>query len=239
MRAALCETLLQVGRADACDAAATGAALAAVRGLLAMCASHVDKESRYLHPAIEARARGASERVAGDHEEHLQAIADLDEDVRVAEAASADTRDAALPKLYRNLSLFVAGNLEHMIVAETAHNAALWAGYTDEELTGIHDRLLASIAPAEMTGILRWMVPSVTAGSRAAMFAGLRAQMPPPMFAGLLDCARSHLAPADRDELDRALARRGRGTDRGGVPLTGRRATGASTATGADDGRGL
>ena len=46
LRAVMCETLMRVGRTDADDADETRASLEAVRSLLAMCASHVDKENR-------------------------------------------------------------------------------------------------------------------------------------------------------------------------------------------------
>ena len=199
------ETLVQVGRTDAADAAEVLDALAAVRRLLALCTAHVDKENRYVHPAIEARAPGASGRIADEHDDHLQAIADLEEAARVVEAASDADRDTTLMRLYRQLSLFVAENFEHMMVEETVHNAALWAHYTDTELIAIHDALLASIPPAEMMDALRWMVPSITARSRGQMFAGMRAGMPPPMFDAALRVARSHLDERDDAKLVRAL----------------------------------
>ena len=34
------------------------------------------------------------------------------------------------------LALFIADNFQHMHVEETAHNAVLWARYTDAELMG-------------------------------------------------------------------------------------------------------
>lgn len=206
MRAVLCETLVQVGRTDADDAAEVASSLAAVRELLDHCRAHLDKENRYVHPAIEACAPGASAKIAAEHVEHLQEIADLDEDVAVVEAASDATRDAALLALYQRLSLFTAENLAHMMVEETQHNATLWTHYGDDELAVIHERILASIEPPEMMRILRWMAPSVTPAARAAMFGGMRAVMPPPMFAGVVEFAKSHLDAFDAAKLDRDLA---------------------------------
>jgi len=205
LRAAMCETLMRVGRTDATDAEEIRTTLSVVRELLAMCRSHVDKENRHVHPAIDARARGVSARIALEHDEHLQAIADLEEDVQVVEVTAVGSRDAALMRLYRHLSLFVADNFEHMIIEETSHNAALWAHYSDAQLMEIHQRILASIPPAEMTAVLRWMVPSVDATSRARMFAGMRAQLPPEAFDGVLALAKSHLGPREAAKLERSL----------------------------------
>ena len=205
LRACMSETLVLLGRADADDPDDTRAALAMVRDLLALCASHVDKENRYVHPAIEARAAGCSSRIADEHDDHLQALADLEEDVQVVELASSRTRDAALLCLYHRLSSFVAGNYAHMLVEEIEHNAALWAHYTDAELIVLHDALLASVPPAEMTTILRWMVPSITPTARARWFAAMKPSMPPEAFDGVLGHVKSTLAPADAAKLDRAL----------------------------------
>ncbi len=206
MRAMLCETLVQVGRTDAFDADETTATLAAVRALLDHCRGHLDKEDRYVHPALEACEPGTSARIAAEHDAHLQAIDDLDEDVAVVEAAADAARDAALFRLYQRLSLFTAENLAHMMVEETAHNATLWAHYRDDELLALNDRIVASIAPPEMMDILRWMTPSTTPAARAALLGGLRTSMPPPMFDGVLEFAKSHLDAFDAAKLDRDLA---------------------------------
>ena len=205
LRAAMCDTLVTIGRTDASDAREIATTLAGVRRLLSMCLSHVDKENRYVHPAIEARSPGSSALVGREHDEHLQAIADLGEDVEVVDAASAESRDAAMTRLYHHLSSFVAENFEHMLVEETAHNAALWAHYSDAELHAIEGRILASIAPPEMMDVLRWMAPSIPADARARMFGGMREDMPAPMFANVLAFAKSTLSTRDVEKLDRAL----------------------------------
>ena len=200
------DTLVAVGRTDPSDADETAATLATVRALLAMCRAHVAKENDFVHPAIEARAPGASGRIDGEHVEHLQSIADLHDDVAVVEAASDATRDAALLRLYHRLSAFVADNFRHMLVEETAHNAALWSHYDDDELLALEHRLRASIPPAEMATVLRWMVPAVDATTRARMLAALRDAMPPAAYAGIRAVVDPTLSAADRAKLDRALA---------------------------------
>jgi hemerythrin-like domain-containing protein len=207
LRAAMCDTLVAVGRTDATDADETAAALAAVRTLMTMCRAHLDKENRYVHPAIEARAPGTSARIGAEHEEHLQAIADLEEDAQVVEAAGA-TREGALLRLYQHLSLFVAENFEHMMVEETVHNAALWEHYGDDELLAIEGRILASIEPPEMMGVLRWMVPSIDAGSRGQLFGAMHHALPPAAFDAILSASKAWLAPGDIVNLDAALGRR-------------------------------
>jgi hypothetical protein len=70
----------------------------------------------------------------------------------------------------------------------------------------IEGRILASIAPPEMTSVLRRMVPSIPRAARANMFVGMRAQMPPPRFVNILQFAKSHLDQVNRDKLDQVLS---------------------------------
>ena len=88
---------------------------------------------------------------------------------------------------------------------ETAHNAVLWARYTDAELVDIHNALVASIPPADMMFSLRWLVPSMNPTERAALLRDMQAHAPEPAFAAALDVVRPHLTPNDWAKLCRAL----------------------------------
>ena len=93
-----------------------------------------------------------------------------------------------------------------MLVEETAHNAALWAHYSDAELQELEGRIRGSIAPDEMMVFLRWIVPSITAVERLQLFAGMRAGMPPPVFASAYAALTARLSAGDVAKLDQALA---------------------------------
>ncbi len=197
------DTLLRVGRLDCDDADECRTVLAQLQALLDACRSHVAKENTYVHTAIEARRPGASARVAGEHDGHLEAIAALEAE---AAALRALPTAAAAGRLYRHLARFVGENLEHMHVEETQHNAALWAAYSDAELLQIEQRIIASIAPAEMAALLHWMIPTMSPAERAGMLTGMRQGMPPDAFVGVLQIARSVLDDRAWARLSAALA---------------------------------
>lgn len=202
IRALMSDTLLAVGRLDSGNTTARANVAAQVGELLDFCASHLEHENLYVHPAIEARAPGASALIAHEHEEHRRHIDVLRVALERLGAARGDAdADAAAQALYRQLALFVAGNFEHMHTEETAHNAVLWARYTDAELLAIHSALVGSIPPHEMAFTLRWMLPSMTPQERSAMLADLRANAPTPAFEAGLAIARQHLDVADWDLL--------------------------------------
>jgi hypothetical protein len=92
-----------------------------------------------------------------------------------------------------------------MDVEETVHNAALWAAYSDAELLAIHERIVASIPPAEMASVLPWMLPAIAHVERVGMLGGMRAQMPAPVFAGVMQLARERLDGAEWRKLERVF----------------------------------
>ena len=205
LRALMADTLLAVGRMDSDDALELARVTQRVLELLDFCRSHLRHENDFVHPALEARAPGASGQIAHEHEEHLQAIVALAGQTTALLQCAPAFRAAGALALYRALSLFIAHNFVHMHVEETAHNAVLWARYTDAELIAIHDALVAAIPPEEMMFVLRWMVPFMNPAERAAMLGDMRAHAPAPAFAAALDVVRPHLSEREGAKLDVAL----------------------------------
>jgi hypothetical protein len=202
LRLFMSDTLTRVGRLDHDDPVDLNAALAQLQSLLEACRSHVAKENKFVHTAIEARRPGASERIGDEHAGHLDAIAALEAE---AAALRALPSVGAALRLYRHLARFVGENFEHMHIEEMQHNAALWADYSDAELLEIHQRILASIEPAEMALVLRWLVPAMTPAERAAMLGEMHMQMPPEAMRAVLDIVRPHLDDTAWGKLARAL----------------------------------
>lgn len=205
IRAFMADTLLAVGRMDPDDHAEAARTADRVMQLLDFCTAHLAHENGFVHPAIEARAPGASAAIAHDHEEHLQEIGELAAAAAALGSAEGLLRHAVAQSLYRQLAQFVAANFQHMHVEETAHNAVLWAHYTDAELVQIHDALVASIPPEQMLVTARWLVPFLNPVERAGLLLDIRGKAPAPAFQALLDTARPHLAAGEWAKLARAL----------------------------------
>lgn len=205
LRALLSKTLLAVGRMDPQDAAEVAATTTQVAQLLDLCASHVVHEDTFIHTAIEARAPGASSAIGHDHRGHEIAIEALRALAARLGATPAPQRAGVARSLYLQLSRFVGHNLEHMYVEETAHNAVLWAHYTDSELVAIHAALVASIPPGEMMFSMAWMLPSLSAPERVDLLADMRANAPAPAFGAVMALARAKLDDAQWRELNRRL----------------------------------
>ena len=205
LRALMADTLLAVGRMDCDDAPELAEVTQRVMQLLDFCRSHLRHENEFVHAAMEARAPGASGQIAHEHAQHEEEIAALAAQTTAVLNCELAARAADTLALYRALSLFIAHNFEHMHVEETAHNAVLWARYTDAELIEIHDALVASIPPEEMMFVLRWLVPFMNPAERAGMLADMRAHAPAPAFAAALDLVRPLLSERDWAKLAASL----------------------------------
>ena len=205
MRSAMADTLCAVGRMDWDDAADRDAVTQRVLDLLSLCASHLKHENEHVHTAMEARAAGASSAIAHEHDEHVRHIVELRDAVAGLRDCVAAERAVRAQFLYRALAIFVAENFQHMHVEETAHNAVLWARYTDAELAEVHDALVASIPPQEMMAFARWLVPALSPAERLGLLADMRAKAPAEAFAAILDVARPHLRTDEWAKLARGL----------------------------------
>lgn len=206
LRSMMSDTLLAMGRADGADAAECRAAGERVLLLADTCQAHLEHESDFVHPAMEARAPGSSAHIADDHVHHLAAIAGLRAAVAQMNAAAEPlARTQRALALYRQLALFVADNFQHMQIEETEHNAVLRQTYTDAELAELEQRIVASQSPTEAMGTLRWMVPALPASERLGLLRGMQAGAPAEVFAAALGVVRPHLGQNDWDRLAQGL----------------------------------
>jgi len=206
LRALMADTLLDLGRMDTDDTEECDAISGRILELLDFCTKHLKHENDFIHTAIEARATGASSVIAHEHDEHVEHISRLTSKVSALRQMSGaqEASNAALD-LYRELTLFVANNFQHMHVEETAHNVVLWARYTDAELLALHDRLLASIPPAEMMYTMRWLVPYMNPTERTNLLKDMQAHAPVPAFEATMNMLNRHLSAKDWAKLTRSL----------------------------------
>lgn len=205
LRACMGATLAQIGAIDVQDANALQAGLTQLRELLALCSAHIEKETHFLHVAMEARRPGSSAGIAAEHDEHRDTLNALDELAAIVESTEPAARATLMHRLYLQLALFVAENFEHMHVEEIEHNAVLWSNYTDAELLELEGRIVASIPPQEKAVVFRWMLPSIDQATRVMLLRGIEQQAPREVFEAMLGLARECLGVRDWEKLEAAL----------------------------------
>ncbi|MDD3763669.1 MAG: hemerythrin domain-containing protein [Nevskiales bacterium] len=206
LRAAMAQTLVELGRVDPDDAGTVDVTLDATIDLLEMCNGHLEHENDFIHAAMEARRPGSAHKTAADHDQHLRSIEALGRDVARVRASSGACRARLLDALYLNLSSFVAENFEHMLVEESYNNAVLWDCYSDAEIIAIESALTGSIPDHEKAAVIRHMVPAIGQPERLELLSHLRQAMPAEAFTGLLTGLLPQIPAADRERLAAALA---------------------------------
>lgn len=206
LRGFMVDTLSQLGRVDVTDKCEFASVMEQVSSLLETCLSHVHNENKFLHPAMERSLAQSANRTNDDHVEHLHEIAALQRQVAQLLDAPESSRAFLIRSLYLRMSRFVADNFEHMVTEETVNHEVLTAAYTDAELLQIEGAIVASHTPEENMRFLRWMLVYMNNVERAFMLRGVKHVMPPEVFQGILDVARTHLSQRDFFKLETALA---------------------------------
>jgi len=205
LRHFMTDTLHRVGRVDVADADDMARTLGQLEALLEECLHHIQRENEYMHTAMEARQPRGASRTADDHLDHYESIDALRAEASALQAAALAERAPIALRLYRHLALFVAENFQHMHFEETHNNGVMWAHYSDAEIVALHDRLLASIPPAENLQIARWMVPALTPAERAMVVGGMQAGAPAAFFQAAIEVIRPHLDDSAWNKLARTL----------------------------------
>ena len=100
-------------------------------------------------------------------------------------------------QLYLELASFTGAYLQHQDLEERVVNPALEAAIGAEALLAIDAALVASIPPQEMADTLAVMLPAMNVEDRVELLAGIRADAPAEVFAGVWGLAGSVLTPAD------------------------------------------
>lgn len=203
LRAQLCDTLLRIGRIDVFDEADRQRGCDRLDALLSALRLHMAHEDKFIHPLLETLQAGSAASVAGDHDDHREAVFEL-------ELLSSNLRQTASPRVahtvYRRLACLVAENLEHMEQEESRLQDLLASRLTDAELVALHDRIVANVSPEAMAALLAWMLPALTPSQRADMLSAMRSEAPPPAFDAALGIARAHLDAPEWGKLTRALS---------------------------------
>lgn len=206
LRTAMTDAMLAAGRLDTDDSREVTDTVVRIGALLDFCKLHLEKENRFVHPAMEARCPGSTRRIADEHVDHEAAFVRLQRRLDALTRAPSATRAAVAHDLYLELALFVGENLVHMHEEETAHNAVLWECYSDAELAVLEDSIKAHLTPAQMQYGMRWMLPAMTPAQRTGMLTQVQSAAPAPVFAGLLATARAHLDADALRKLEASLA---------------------------------
>jgi hypothetical protein len=174
------------------------AALAShVREIVGLLDDHAEHEDATIQPVLERELPDLAAKIAVDHEEFETRTQDL---VAMAEeAALLDAPDAVhrVHRVHLAAASFTGAYLQHQDVEERVVMPALETAVGVEAVVGMHQAILASIPPDEMTKSLALMLPAMNVDGRTELLGGMRDGAPAEVFDGVWSLARSVLEPTD------------------------------------------
>lgn len=189
LRGAQTALLARLGALDTSDDTEVAAVAGDVLRMVKLGRKHLAHENIHIHSVIEARSAGATDRLADDHDHHERDFDILEGMVATLKAAPAAKRGPLARALYLRYSQFLAEDFEHMLEEETETLSLLHRLFSDEELQAIEMAIIGSVEPDTMLDYLRIMIPAMNPVERIGMLGGMKAGMPQPVFAAVVDAA--------------------------------------------------
>lgn len=206
IRLANIRLLTVIGQSDPADASEIAAMLNRLEQHLDLSHAHLKHENTKVHTVVEARVPGGAGAADEDHDHHLATFAELRDLASELALASDGSRADVLRRLYQRFALFVAEDFQHMHEEETRLMPLIAAHFSPEEIAGIEHSIVTSIEPRMLVSFMKVMLGAANRSERIAAVAGMKAAMPPEVFAqvfaGIVHPDWRH---DDWDEMERVL----------------------------------
>ena len=171
--------------ANFADDAGKASASTALKTTLAFLDEHILYEGNHIAPKVKAVAPDLIPSVKEDHDEHLETSKEL---LALLATVEGETGPAALGtgvKISKLFNTVVADQVAHMHFEETKVNEALFANYTDEELTEIRVAIQTAMGPQRFGDWMTIMLPALNFTELVGMLSGMKASAPAPVFEGV------------------------------------------------------
>jgi hypothetical protein len=187
LRALLFETGITLMRTDFSDDAQGTQAIQAVLTVADLFNDHAFHEDSHVLPAVAKFNSSLQREFEEEHEEdeelanQLSLLSDS-----YLHAISSERRKEIGKQLLYTYYEFTAFNLYHMNKEEKKLNAALWDNYSDEEIQGIQQRIVSSIAPEKMALDGKWMMRGVNDPEIKNWLSQVKHSAPDPVFRQLV-----------------------------------------------------
>ena len=158
--------------------------IAELKDFIEIMKAHLFHEETFVHPAIQERNKTIIPRINDDHDSHRRRFAAVEKRIKAVEDGG---KAFAGQALYLEYTRLVAEDLEHMIEEETTVNEVLWDNFTDAELLAIEGKVVASLTPKMNADVGILMIPAATTPERIELLKGMKAAVPPFVYAGIFD----------------------------------------------------
>lgn len=206
LRSLLYETATLIQQTDFADVIESEEALKKIHQIVNVFEKHALHEDTYVLPAIASYDPALIQSFEQEHEEdnalgqRLKGLMNAFNNT----VSSADRIDAGygLQTAYVEFMVF---NLNHMAREERILNIALWKHYSDVEIVGINNNIVANIPLPELQGTSVWMMRSMNNGEIITWLKEVRSHAPEPAYQMLYLIASDELPPVRWQKVKTAL----------------------------------
>jgi hypothetical protein len=194
LRALLYDTGTQLQQTDFINTGERNAAISRLEEVVAMFESHAEKEDSYILPVLEQYEPSVTSLFA---EEHVQDHA-LGEQLnslllRARQRLTGEEFIQLGSSINKTFTEFTVFNLNHMAKEEIILNELLWRYYSDEEIHGITEKILASIEPRFLQLASYWMVRGLSNNEIIFWLQQMKGKVPEQAFDGLIQLINAEL----------------------------------------------
>lgn len=187
LRTLLYETGTRLQQTDFINATERNAAIVRLEEVIAMFESHAHTEDNFILPALEQYEPSVTSLFADEHVqdhalgEQLNSLL-----LRARKTLTADELIQLGSSINKSFTDFLVFNLNHMAKEEVILNQLLWRYYSDEEIHGITEKIIAHIEPRFMQLASFWMVRALSNNEIIFWLQQIKGKVPEPAFDGLI-----------------------------------------------------
>lgn len=194
LRALLYETALLIQQTDFTNTDEAEQSLAQLEIVLQLFDKHAHSEDTLVFSAIEQYEPSVADAFEQEHEKDHALGERLKEFSAAFINASTDDGKIILGKKINQAFIdFMVFNLEHMAKEEDIINTALWRYYTDGELQGITQKIVAAIPPPLMVLYSKWMMRGLSNNEITGWLKQVKNTAPDFVFQSLIKTAEDEL----------------------------------------------
>ena len=196
LRHGLTSFLSNLDTTDAADQPAIDKLKLQATELAFMIKNHSESENEILMTSL-AEKMEHSLKTDSDVEEHQQLdhqIAKLSEQLS---GLPAKPTDEQFMVIRQKANLLIPELLKHMQSEEIRFLPLFWKYYSDNELNNLHDQVMSSMNPDQLTLWFKYIVPALSPSERTELIEVLKSNAPQDFFNQLMKIAEHELNPVE------------------------------------------
>ena len=194
LRALLYDTAMQVQHTDFWNVEEADETIDRINEVIRLFEKHAHTEDTKVFPAVEKYDPAIADAFEQEHVKDHQLGQLLAESITYYRASAIITEKAEAGKqIHTSFVKFMVFNLEHMAKEEDILNRILWRYYSDAELMGITQQVIACIPPAEMAQHSKWMMKGLNNAEITGWLKGVEKNAPEAVFQSLFATAEKEL----------------------------------------------